>query len=122
MIQRESILEVADNSGAKRVKCIGLLGGTRKRWASVGDVVVVSVQKVLSKSKIRKGEVYRAIIVRSKSGVKRKDGSVVRYDSNAVVLTNRQGDLLGTRVFGIASRELRYKGFVKVISLAAEVV
>lgn len=122
MIQRESILEVADNSGAKRVKCICVLGGTGKYSANIGDTIVVSVQRVLAKSKITKGDVYRAVIVRSRKGIKRKDGSVIRFDSNSVVLTSRQGELVGTRVFGIVSRELRAGGFLKIVSLADEVV
>jgi large subunit ribosomal protein L14 len=122
VIQRESVLDVADNSGAKKVKCICVLGGTGRRYANVGDTIVVSVQRVVSKSKINKGDVYRAVVVRTKKGVRRKDGSSITYDSNAVVLTGKQGDLIGTRVFGIISRELRSKGFVKIVSLAAEVV
>lgn len=122
MIQEETNLVVADNSGAKRVRCIRVLGGHGKRYASVGDVVVVSVKSALPNSAVKKGEVCRAVIVRTKKEVKRKDGSFIRFDDNAAVILNNQGEPRGTRVFGPVARELREKNFMKIISLAPEVL
>lgn len=122
MIQEETNLVVADNSGAKRVRCIRVLGGHGKRYASVGDIVVVSVKSALPNSAVKKGEVCRAVIVRTKKEVKRKDGSFIRFDDNAAVILNNQGEPRGTRVFGPVARELREKNFMKIISLAPEVL
>ena len=122
MIQMQSILNVADNSGAKKVMCIKVLGGSHHMIAALGDVIVVSIKEALPNGKVKKGEVYRALIVRTKYGVKRQDGSTVKFDSNAVVLLNKQGEPLGTRVFGPVTRELRAKKFVKIVSLAEEVL
>lgn len=122
MIQEETNLVVADNSGAKRVRCIRVLGGHGKRYASVGDIVVVSVKSALPNSAVKKGEVCHAVIVRTKKEVKRKDGSFIRFDDNAAVILNNQGEPRGTRVFGPVARELREKNFMKIISLAPEVL
>ncbi len=122
MIQMQTILDVADNSGAKKVGCIKILGGTRRRYASVGDVIVVSVKDAIPNSKIRKGEVVRAVIVRTKKEVGRPDGSFIKFDDNSAVLINPQGDPIGTRIFGPVARELRAKRFMKIVSLAPEVL
>ncbi len=122
MIQMETFLNVADNSGAKKVSCIKVLGGTRRKYASLGDVIVVSVKEALPNSKVKKGDVVRAVVVRTRKEVRREDGSYIKFDDNAVVLLNPQNDPLGTRVFGPVARELRTKGFMKIISLAPEVV
>ncbi|MCX7908578.1 MAG: 50S ribosomal protein L14 [Ignavibacteria bacterium] len=122
MIQEETNLVVADNSGAKRVRCIRVLGGHEKRYATVGDVIVVSVKSALPHSGVKKGEVCRAVIVRTKKEIKRKDGSFIRFDDNAAVILNNQGEPRGTRVFGPVARELREKNFMKIISLAPEVL
>ena len=122
MIQMQSRLDVADNSGAKEVMCIKVLGGTHRRTASIGDVVVVSVKEALPKGKVKKGEVLRGVIVRTASDFRRPDGSVIRFDRNAVVLINKQGEPVGTRIFGPVTRELRGKKFMKIISLAPEVL
>jgi large subunit ribosomal protein L14 len=122
MIQMQTILDVADNSGAKKVGCIKILGGTRRRYASVGDVIVVSVKDAIPNSKIRKGEVVRAVIVRTKKEVGRSDGSFIKFDDNSAVLINPQGDPIGTRIFGPVARELRAKRFMKIVSLAPEVL
>ncbi|MCS6967104.1 MAG: 50S ribosomal protein L14 [Cytophagales bacterium] len=122
MIQQESRLNVADNSGAKEVLVIRVLGGTRKRYATVGDKVVVTVKSALSSSSIKKGTVVRAVVVRTKKEVRRKDGSYIRFDDNAVVLLNNQDEPRGTRIFGPVARELREKQFMKIISLAPEVL
>lgn len=121
MIQMQSVLEVADNSGAKRVMCIKVLGGSKRRYASIGDVIKVSVKEAMPKSKVKKGEVMRAVVVRTAKGVRRKDGSLIRFDSNAVVLLSAQDQPVGTRVFGPVTRELRAK-FMKIVSLALEVL
>ncbi len=121
MIQQESRLSVADNSGAKEVLCIRVLGGTRKRYASIGDMVVVSVKSALPTSDIKKGTVSKAIVVRTKKEIRRSDGSYIRFDDNAVVLLNNLDELRGTRIFGPVARELRDK-FMKIISLAPEVL
>ncbi|MBS3921395.1 MAG: 50S ribosomal protein L14 [Deltaproteobacteria bacterium] len=122
MIQMRSILEVADNSGAKRLGCIKVLGGTRRRYASLGDVIIVSIKDALPNSKIKKGEVARAVIVRTKKEVERPDGSFIKFDDNSAVLINPQGEPIGTRIFGPVARELRAKRFMKIISLAPEVL
>jgi large subunit ribosomal protein L14 len=122
MIQQETILEVADNSGAKRVQCIKVLGGSKRRTASVGDVIRVSVKSALPKGRVSKGDVVYAVIVRVKKGVRRSDGSVLRFDDNAAVLLNNQKQMIGTRVFGPVTRELRNENFMKIISLAPEVL
>jgi len=115
-------LEVADNSGAKRLRCIKVLGGTRRRYATVGDVIVVSVKEAIPKAKVKKGDVKKAVIVRTKKEVKRPDGSTIRFDENSAVLITEGGEPLGTRIFGPVARELRSKRFVKIISLAPEVL
>lgn len=122
MIQMQTRLEVADNSGAKQVQCIKVLGGTHRTIATIGDIIVVSVKSAVPKGKVKKGEKYRAVIVRIAKEVRRSDGSYVKFDENAVVLINKQGDTVGTRVFGPVSRELRAKNFSKIISLAPEVL
>ncbi|ROL60484.1 50S ribosomal protein L14 [Bacteroidetes/Chlorobi group bacterium MS-B_bin-24] len=122
MIQEETNLVVADNSGAKRVRCIRVLGGHEKRYATVGDIIVVSVKSALPQSAVKKGEVCRAVVVRTKKEIKRKDGSFIRFDDNAAVILNNQGEPRGTRVFGPVARELREKNFMKIISLAPEVL
>lgn len=122
MIQVESILNVADNSGAKRVMCIKVLGGTRRRYARVGDVIVVSVKEAMPASKVKKGDVVRAVVVRTAKETGRPDGTYIRFDDNSAVLINTQLEPLGTRVFGPVARELRAKRFMKIISLAPEVL
>ncbi len=122
MVQEETNLVVADNSGAKRVRCIRVLGGHEKRYATVGDIIVVSVKSALPNSAVKKGEVCRAVIVRTKKEVKRKDGSFICFDDNAAVILNNQGEPRGTRVFGPVARELREKNFMKIVSLAPEVL
>jgi len=122
MIQQESILNVADNSGAKRVLCIRVLGGTGRRYAKIGDVIVVSVKEALPNSKVKKGDVARAVVVRTKKELPRPDGSLIRFDENAAVLINQYGEPVGTRIFGPVARELRAKHFMKIISLAPEVL
>jgi large subunit ribosomal protein L14 len=122
MIQQESKLDVADNSGAKQVECIKVLGGSRRRYASVGDTIVVSVKDAIPNGKVKKGEVLKAVIVRTVADIKREDGSVIRFDKNAAVLVNNQGEPVGTRIFGPVTRELRAKKFMKIISLAPEVL
>lgn len=122
MIQEETNLIVADNSGAKKVRCIRVLGGSNRRYASVGDVIVVSVKTAIPGGGVKKGEVSRAVIVRTKKEVRRNDGSYIRFDENAAVLLNNQGEPRGTRIFGPVARELRDKKFMKIISLAPEVL
>lgn len=122
MIQQESELEVADNSGAKRIKCFKVLGGSKRRYAGVGDVIVASVQDIDPHGPIKKGQVVKAVIVRTKSPVKRDDGSIIKFDSNAAVLLNEKGEPVGTRVFGPVARELRDKNYLKISSLAPEVI
>jgi len=122
MIQRESRLNVADNSGAKEVLCIGVLGGTKKRYASVGDQIVVTVKSALPSSDVKKGTVTKAIVVRTKKEIRRKDGSYIRFDDNAAVLINNAGELRGTRIFGPIPRELRETNYMKIVSLAPEVL
>ena len=122
MIQAESRLDVADNSGAKLVQCIKVLGGSKRRTASVGDIIVVSVKEAIPRGRVKKGEVLKAVIVRTKKEVRRQDGSAIRFDSNAVVLVNPQGEPIGTRIFGPVTRELRNKNLMKIVSLAPEVI
>lgn len=122
MIQDRSILEVADNSGAKRVRCIKVLGGMRRRYARLGDVIVVSVQEAIPESNVKKGAKAKAVVVRTKKEQRRPDGSYIRFDQNAVVLINEQREPVGTRIFGPVGRELRWKEFMKIISLAPEVL
>ena len=122
MIQMQSNLDVADNSGAKRVQCIKVLGGSKRRTASVGDVIVVSVKEAQPRTKVKKGDVHRAVIVRTKKDVRRPDGSVISFDSNAAVLVNKSEEPIGTRIFGPVVRALRGRGFMKIISLAPEVL
>ncbi len=122
MIQSESELNVADNSGAKRVLCIRVLGGTRRRYASIGDVIVVTVKEAIPNAKVKKGDVVRAVIVRTAKAIKRGDDSTVRFDDNSAVLINNAGEPIGTRIFGPVARELRLRGYMKIISLAPEVV
>ncbi len=122
MIQQESVVDIADNSGARRALCIRVLGGTRKRYARVGDVIVVTVKEAVPNSAVSKGEIKRAVIVRTAKEVGRPDGSYIRFDNNAAVLINEVGEPLGTRIFGPIARELRAKKFMKIISLAPEVL
>lgn len=122
MIQSESRLSVADNSGAKEVLCIRVLGGTRRRYASVGDKIVVTVKSAIPAGNVKKGQVTKAVIVRTKKEIRRADGSYVRFDDNAVVLLNEAGEMRGTRIFGPVARELRDKQYMKVVSLAPEVL
>lgn len=122
MIQMRSILNVADNSGAKKVGCITVLGGTRKRYARIGDVIVASVKQAIPDGKVKKGEVIRAVLVRSVKETRRQDGSYIRFDENSVVLINKDNEPIGTRIFGPVARELRAKKFMKIISLAPEVL
>jgi large subunit ribosomal protein L14 len=122
MIQTETVLEVADNSGARRVQCIKVLGGSRRRYASVGDVIKVSVKEAAPRGKVKKGDVLSAVVVRTKHGVRRGDGSLIRFDENAAVLLNNQKQPIGTRIFGPVTRELRGEQFMKIISLAPEVL
>ncbi len=122
MIQMQSVLNVADNSGARRVMCIKVLGGSRRRYAEVGDIIKVSVKDAIPRGKVKKGEVFDAVVVRTRKGVRRSDGSVIRFDSNAAVLLNNQQQPIGTRIFGPVTRELRTENFMKIISLAPEVL
>jgi large subunit ribosomal protein L14 len=122
MIQLRSMLEVADNSGAKRVQCVKVLGGSKRKYAGLGDVVVVSVKEALPDSSIKKGSVTKAVVVRTKREARRPDGSYIRFDQNAVVLINPQGEPVGTRIFGPVARELRWREYMKIISLAPEVL
>ena len=122
MIQQESRLTVADNSGAKEVLCIRVLGGTKKRYATIGDKIVVTVKNALPSGNIKKGTVSRAVVVRTKKEIRRSDGSYIRFDDNAVVLLNAAGEMIGSRIFGPVARELREKQFMKIISLAPEVL
>ena len=122
MIQMQTNLDVADNSGAKRVQCIKVLGGSKRMHASIGDIIVVSIKDAIPKGKVKKGDVHKAVIVRTASDIRRKDGSVIRFDTNAAVLINKDGEPIGTRIFGPVTRELRAKKFMKIISLAPEVL
>jgi large subunit ribosomal protein L14 len=122
MIQMRTILNVADNSGAKRLMCIKVLGGSKRRYAAVGDIIKVSVKDAIPRGKVKKGEVYDAVVVRTKSGVRRPDGSLIRFDTNAAVLLTNKLEPIGTRIFGPVTRELRNVQFMKIISLAPEVL
>ncbi|MEX1081280.1 MAG: 50S ribosomal protein L14 [Halofilum sp. (in: g-proteobacteria)] len=122
MIQMQTSLNAADNSGARRVQCIKVLGGSHRRYASIGDVIKVSVKDAIPRGRVKKGEVYNAVVVRSSKGVRRADGSVVRFDNNAAVLLNSKLEPVGTRIFGPVTRELRTERFMKIISLAPEVL
>ena len=122
MLQQESRLAVADNSGAKEVLCIRVLGGTKKRYARIGDVIVVSVKNALPNGNVKKGAVVKAVVVRTKKETRRAEGSYIRFDDNACVLLNGQGEMLGTRIFGPVARELREKQYMKIVSLAPEVL
>ena len=122
MIQQESRLAVADNSGAKQVLCIRVLGGTKKRYASIGNQIVVSVKSAMPSGNIKKGAVSRAVVVRTRKEVRRNDGSYIRFDDNAVVMLNATGEMIGTRIFGPVARELREKQYMKIVSLAPEVL
>ena len=121
MIQAQSIINVADNSGARRVMCIKVLGGSKRRYANIGDVIKVSIKEAIPRGKVKKGEVMNAVIVRTRKGIRRDDGSLIRFDNNAVVLLNNQLQPIGTRIFGPVTRELRAK-FMKIISLSLEVL
>ncbi len=122
MIQMQTNLEVADNSGARRVQCIKVLGGSKRKVASIGDVIVVSVKEAIPRGRVKKGDVHRAVIARTAKELRRQDGSAIRFDRNAAVLINKQGEPIGTRIFGPVTRELRAKKFMKIISLAPEVL
>ena len=122
MIQMQTNLDVADNSGARRVMCIKVLGGSKRRYAAVGDKIVVSVKEAIPRGRVKKGDVLQAIVVRTSSSIKRKDGSVIRFDKNAAVIVNKQSEPIGTRIFGPVPRELRAKNHMKIISLAPEVL
>lgn len=122
MIQQQSILEVADNSGAKKVMCIRVTGGSRRRYATVGDIIIVSVKEAVPDSNIKKGTVARAVVVRTKKEVRRADGTYIRFDQNAAVLVNKDNEPIGTRIFGPVARELRWKEYMKIVSLAPEVL
>lgn len=121
MIQMQTMLDVADNSGARQVMCIKVLGGSHRRYAEVGDIIKVTVKEAIPRSKVKKGDVLNAVVVRTRKGVRRQDGSLIRFDGNAAVLVNNSNDPIGTRIFGPVTRELR-KGFMKIISLAPEVL
>lgn len=122
MIQMQTMLDVADNSGARRVMCIKVLGGSKRRYAGIGDVIRVSIKDAIPRGRVKKGDVYKAVVVRTSKGVRRQDGSLIRFDNNAVVLLNNQEQPIGTRIFGPVTRELRGEKFMKIISLAAEVL
>ncbi len=122
MIQMQTNLEVADNSGARRVQCIKVLGGSKRKTAGIGDVIVVSVKEAIPRGRVKKGDVHRAVIVRTAKDIRRSDGSVIRFDKNAAVLVNKQGEPIGTRIFGPVARELRGRNLMKIISLAPEVL
>lgn len=122
MIQAESNLEVADNSGARRVQCIKVLGGSKRKYASVGDVIVVSVKEAIPRGRVKKGDVMQAVVVRTAKDIRRQDGTTIRFDANAAVLINKQGEPIGTRIFGPVTRELRARRYMKIISLAPEVL
>ena len=122
MIQMQSVLDVADNTGARSVMCIKVLGGSKRRYASVGDVIKVSIKDAIPRGRVKKGEVYNAVVVRTRKGVRRPDGSVIRFDGNAAVLLNNKLEPIGTRIFGPVTRELRNENFMKIISLAPEVL
>ncbi len=122
MIQAESNIDVADNSGARRVQCIKVLGGSKRKYASVGDVIVVTVKEAIPRGRVKKGEILQAVVVRTAKDIHRKDGTSIRFDNNAAVLINKQGEPIGTRIFGPVTRELRAKRYMKIVSLAPEVL
>ena len=122
MIQMQSNLDVADNSGAKRVQCIKVLGGSKRKYASVGDVIVCSVKEAIPRGRVKKGEVVKAVVVRTAKDIRRADGTSIRFDSNAAVLINNAGEPIGTRIFGPVTRELRARAYMKIVSLAPEVI
>ena len=122
MIQMQTILNAADNSGARRVMCIKVLGGSKRRYAGVGDIIKVSVKDAIPRGRVKKGEIYNAVVVRTRKGVRRRDGSLIRFDGNAAVLLNARLEPIGTRIFGPVTRELRTNKFMKIISLAPEVL
>lgn len=122
MIQMQSVLDVADNSGARRVMCIKVLGGSHRRYAAIGDIIKVSVKEAIPRGKVKKGDVHNAVVVRTRKGVRRPDGSVIRFDRNAAVMLNANNQPIGTRIFGPVTRELRNDNFMKIVSLAPEVL
>jgi large subunit ribosomal protein L14 len=122
MIQMQTNLDVADNSGARRVQCIKVLGGSKRKYAGIGDTIVVSVKEAIPRGRVKKGQVMKAVVVRTATGVRRPDGSLIRFDRNAAVLVNAQGEPIGTRIFGPVTRELRAKKHMKIVSLAPEVL
>jgi large subunit ribosomal protein L14 len=122
MIQMQSVLDVADNSGARRVMCIKVLGGSHRRYAAIGDIIKVSVKEAIPRGKVKKGDVHSAVVVRTRKGVRRPDGSVIRFDRNAAVMLNANNQPIGTRIFGPVTRELRNENFMKIVSLAPEVL
>jgi ribosomal protein L14, bacterial/organelle len=122
MIQMQTMLDAADNSGARRLMCIKVIGGSRRRYARIGDVIKVSIKEAIPRGKVKKGEIYNAVVVRTRNGVRRPDGSLIRFDSNAAVLLNNQFQPIGTRVFGPVTRELRTERFMRIVSLAPEVL
>ena len=122
MIQMQTLLDAADNSGARRLMCIKVLGGSQRRYAGIGDVIRVTVKEAIPRGKVKKGEIYNAVVVRTRKGVRRADGSLIRFDRNAVVLLNNQHQPIGTRIFGPVTRELRSERFMRIISLAPEVL
>lgn len=122
MIQTESVLEIADNSGAKRVKCIKVLGGSHRRYAHIGDIIKVTVKEAIPRGRVQKGQVMNAVVVRTRKGVRRADGSLIKFDENAAVLLNQQNQPVGTRIFGPVTRELRTENFMRIVSLAPEVI
>ena len=122
MIQVETKLNVADNSGARKIQCIKVLGGSRRKYASVGDVIVVAIKEAIPRGRVKKGEIVKAVVVRTAKDIRRPDGSAIRFDSNAAVLVSTQGEPIGTRIFGPVTRELRAKNYMKIISLAPEVL
>ena len=122
MIQMQTVLSAADNSGARKVQCIKVLGGSKRRYAAIGDIIKVSIKDAIPRGKVKKGEIYNAVVVRTRKGVRRKDGSLIRFDGNAAVLLNARLEPIGTRIFGPVTRELRTNQFMKIISLAPEVL
>ena len=122
MIQMQTMLEVADNSGARKVQCIKVLGGSKRRYAGIGDIIKITIKEAMPNSRVKKGEVFNAVVVRTRKGVRRTDGSLIRFDRNAAVLLNNQNQPIGTRIFGPVTRELRTERFMKIISLAPEVL
>ena len=122
MIQNETKLDIADNSGAKKVQCIKVLGGSKRKYAAVGDIIVVSVKEAIPRGRVKKGDIHKAVIVRTSKEIRRVDGSAIRFDKNAAVLINNQFEPIGTRIFGPVTRELRAKNFMKIVSLAPEVL